>query len=124
MVKIPDLTNKQLVAQLEKYGKIVDQLAKERNARVVKKDSDDLYTKKELVAREAAKPKTPQASADGGDNLLSFDDEELDAMDEVASKQEIKEEDDEEVRVTQLLQLSKEDLAALQANKKKMKKKG
>lgn len=131
MVKIPDLTNKQLVAQLEKYGKIMDQLLKERDKRAQANDPDELYTKKEMVLREQqrqqAAPAEPQAApAEGGsDNLLSFDDDEISAMEAEAEKAKVKEEqDDEEVRVTQLLQLSKEDLAALQANKKKIQKKG
>ena len=128
MVKIPDLTNKQLVSQLEKYSKIMDQLVGERNKRAAAADSDELYTKKELAQREFERQSaTPVASASSGDgdNLLSFDEDEINAMEEQAVKaKEKEEENDEEVRVTQLLQLSKEDLAALQANKKKIQKKG
>ncbi len=126
MVKIPDLTNKQLVSQLEKYGKIMRQLVAERDKRAAAKDSDDLYTKAELAERQAAREAATPAASDGsGDNLLSFDEDELSAMEDKAQEAKAKsEEDDEEVRVTQLLQLSKEDLAALQANKKKIQKKG
>lgn len=127
MVKIPDLTNKQLVSQLEKYSKIMDQLLGERNKRAAAADSDDLYTKKELAQREFERQSAAPAasSGDDGDNLLSFDEDEINAMEKVAEKaKEKEEENDEEVRVTQLLQLSKEDLAALQANKKKIQKKG
>ncbi|MBK26936.1 MAG: hypothetical protein CME70_23235 [Halobacteriovorax sp.] len=126
MVKIPDLTNKQLVSQLEKYGKIMRQLVGERDKRAAANDTDDLYTKAERAEREAARAAAPEASSDGsGDNLLSFDEDELTAMEDKAKEAQAKaEDDDEEVRVTQLLQLSKEDLAALQANKKKIQKKG
>ena len=124
MVKIPDLTNKQLVSQIEKYVKIVTQLTGERNKRAQVRDTDDLYTKTELAKRILARETAPVSEIQGEeDNLLSFDEEEISAMDQAASKQDIKQEgDDEEVRVTQLLKLSKEDLAALQANKKKIQK--
>lgn len=123
MVKIPDLTNKQLVSQLEKYGKIMKQLTGERDKRAQISDTDDLYTKVELSLRIKAREKAPVEVDSPDDNLLSFDDEEINAMEENAAKQEIKSEgEDEEVRVTQLLKLSKEDLAALQANKKKVQK--
>lgn len=124
MVKIPDLTNKQLVSQIEKYAKIMKQLTGERDKRAKVNDVDELYTKVELAQR--IKDREAAAEMDvrePEDNLLSFDEEEINAMDEVASKQDIKQEgEDEEVRVTQLLKLSKEDLAALQANKKKIQK--
>jgi hypothetical protein len=123
MVKIPDLTNKQLVSQIEKYVKIVAQLTGERNKRAQARDTDDLYTKTELAKRISAREADPVSELREEDNLLSFDEEEISAMDQAASKQDIKSEgEDEEVRVTQLLKLSKEDLAALQANKKKIQK--
>lgn len=115
MVKIPDLTNKQLVSQLEKYGKIMGQLVSERDRRSAKNDSDELYTKAELLK------KTKPTTAIESDNLLSFDEDELNAIEQQANKAPVREEDDEEVGVTQLLKLSKEDLVALQANKKKIK---
>ncbi len=121
MVKIPDLTNKQLVSQISKYAKILAQLTGERDKRTQVNDTDDLYTKSEVEQRIKARAATAPAAEE--DNLLSFDDEEINAMDDLASKQDIKSEgEDEEVRVTQLLKLSKEDLAALQANKKKIQK--
>jgi hypothetical protein len=146
MVKIPDLSNKQLLSQLEKYEKIMDQLVKERDKRVAANPTDDLYTKKELIDREVAKkmaaqqaqmaaaaPAAAQAAAAAPaeapkgkeDNFLSFDEDELSAIEAATEEDKAKDpEEDEEVRVTQLLQLSKEDLAALQANKKKIQKKG
>jgi hypothetical protein len=121
MVKIPELTNKQLVSQVEKYAKILKQLTGERDKRAQINDTDDLYTKVELAERIKHRESASTHSSGPEDNLLSFDEEEINAMDQVAAKQDIKPEgEDEEVRVTQLLKLSKEDLAALQANKKKI----
>ncbi|MFT6070493.1 MAG: hypothetical protein ACJAT2_003175 [Bacteriovoracaceae bacterium] len=123
MVKIPDLTNKQLVSQISKYAKILAQLTGERDKRAQVNDTDDLYTKGELAERIKAREAAAPVAHVEEDNLLSFDDEEINAMDEVATKQGVNNEgEDEEVRVTQLLKLSKEDLAALQANKKKIQK--
>lgn len=150
MVKIKDLSNPQIVQQLKKYQKIIDELVKERSKRIDDgQPKKELFTTQELsriqeeaapVAKAAPAPApvkkaapapveeaaeeptaTPaQEVGDDGAFQVSFDDGELDEFKEnMAKEKEKEEENDEQIRVTQLLTLSKEDLAELQANKKK-----
>ena len=142
MVKIKDLSNPQIVSQLKKYQKIIDELIKERAKRLEGgQPAKELYTPKELSALQKTpapkpapapkvkaepveevveEPSAVQAEGDEGAFQVSFDDGELDEFKENMAKEKQKEEEDEEqIRVTQLLTLSKDDLAELQANKKK-----
>ncbi len=131
MVKIRDLTDKQLVAQLEKYEKIYLQLKGEREKRVLKGTKEELLlTSKE---KEDFKEDIEEHIAEEADNFektqafqLKFDDSEIQQMeaDKKAVEKKNQEEEDE-VRVTQLLKLSKEQLEELKkpAVKKVVKKK-
>ncbi|MCP4913104.1 MAG: hypothetical protein GY909_08290 [Oligoflexia bacterium] len=101
MVKIKDLTDPQLDSQIKKYKKILGELEKEKNKRLE-------------ASGEIAAPKTEQFS-------VAFDDEEISQMQADVKKEKVKQEEDEQVRVTQLLSLSKEQLQELQDNSKKLK---
>lgn len=122
MVKIRELSDKQLLAQLEKYEKIYGQLVSERDKRVSSNGSD----KGLLTAREAEEKRlavvedTPIQQSDKTEAFhLKFDDEELSQMEAAKNESKgIKDEEDDEVRVTQLLQLSKAQLAELRCGKK------
>lgn len=134
MVKIKDLTEKQLLSQIEKYEKIYTQLLAERDKRVAaganpdalktvaEKTADKIRIKEmqEAQAQAEASDSTPESSESFH---LSIDDNELSAYasedHSVGGGGEA-----EEVRVTQLLKLSKEQLNELRsggANKKKKK---
>ena len=117
MVKINELSDKQLVGQLEKYQKIIDQLFVERTRRVKKGvDESLLLTQKEKIEFKKKKQKEEESA----EFQLEIDDSEIEKMqEEAASLKQKNEEEDEEVRVTQLLQLSKEQLAELKKGKKK-----
>lgn len=127
MVKIRELSDKQLVSQLEKYEKIYTQLVNEREKRVTKRGGDPkgLLTAKEEEERVKSQPQAAQVeeeapASDGGTKAfhLKFDDSELSAMQEEEERSHQKEEEDE-VRVTQLLKLSKEQLEELRSPKPK-----
>lgn len=119
MVKIRELSDKQLVSQLEKYEKIYGQLVDERNKRVQQKGADaGLLTLKEQTAKKASQPKEmPFEKPENTQAFqVKFDDDELnnfDAENEAMGKKD--EEEDDEVRVTQLLKLSKEQLEELRS---------
>ena len=117
MVKISELSDKQLVGQLEKYQKILDQLTVERQKRISKGTNKKvLLTKKE----RAELKKQAEMEKEADEFQLQIDDEEIEKInEEVAAKDNKEEEEDEEVRVTQLLTLSKEQLAELKKAKKK-----
>lgn len=152
MAKITELNDAQLIKQLEKYQAIVDEITRERNKRVKANNSwKGLMTAKEILeakkkkaassapkptptpkpapapAPAAAQPSRPvsQEAADDKEQFqVSFDDEEIDAMNRVVEQEQAAdEEEDEEVRVTQLLSLSKDQLAELQKNAQKINKK-
>ena len=136
MVKISELNNRQLLKQIEKYNKIVDQLYNEREKRLDKgAKKDELLTvkeKKEIDKQRQEQQKSPSSpkefdptqpgSETDSPYQLDFDQEELDSFQQ--KTKDVKEkEGEEEVRVTQLLKLSKEDMAELQKGKKEKKKK-
>lgn len=146
MVKIKDLSHKQLIAQLEKYEKVYNQLLDERKKRFkegVKKQAlmTALEKKKgflhSLDAPKAAPKAEPVAASAPAaeDNAnpdatqayhLKFDEMEINQLNEAAADAPgaAAEAEEEEVRVTQLLKLSKEQLAELRgvAESKKKKK--
>jgi hypothetical protein len=123
MVKIRELTHPQLVEQIEKYQKIIDELFKERKRRLSSGvDASALQTKVEKVQPAAPiltpAPKAQSAVVDQADDAfaLSFDDDELEKFEQEAKKTGQKVEATEKFRVTQLLTLSKDQLAELQKN--------
>lgn len=152
MVKIPELKDKQLIAQIYKYDKILKSLLKERKRRIakgVKPESLMTPTERQVAKKMQAKGKIePEVSIEEEnvspmeqpeDNLEQSDGLDLGTQ-EIATTQAAQHEEDEddeeeeEVRVTQLLQLSqdqikdfkKKSLEAVKSKKteKKKKKKG
>lgn len=131
MVKIRDLSDQQLVSQLEKYEKIYNQLVNEREKRVGSRgDTNGLLTSNERQIKALKEP-PKSTSQEAGENQtqafqLKFDDAELDQMKADEERREHKNDPEtEEVRVTQLLKLSQEQLEELRnpAPKKVIKKK-
>lgn len=111
MVKIRDLTDPQLEQQISKYQKLLDELNKEKDRRLigtnpkVKVDPDA-----NLATSELESP-----------FQLNFDDQELAKITKDAEKQkQNKKMDEDEMRVTQLLQLNTTQLAELQKNAEKL----
>jgi hypothetical protein len=138
MVKIRELSDKQLVAQLEKYEKIYLQLVGEREKRVKRGTVEEVLLtqreKQELKASQIEEevfkeePQEEQSSDDKTQAFhLKFDDAEILNMEkekeaEAKAKEPV---EDDEVRVTQLLKLTKEQMEELKkpAVKKVTKKK-
>lgn len=146
MVKIKDLSHKQLIAQLEKYEKVYNQLLEERKKRIKEGiNKQALMTALEkkkgflhgLDAPKSAKTETAAADQESVEEEnsnpdatqayhLKFDDMEINQLNEAAtdaSDGANQEAEEEEVRVTQLLKLSKEQLEELRGGGKKKKKK-
>lgn len=148
MVKISEIDNKQLLKQILKYRKILDQLLKERDNRKARgAPVKELFTPQELSqntaapasgnriphpSKAASQAHSHQSSGTGtmeisspnlsaSDVQLEIDVEEIERLkaEEDRARAE-RGDDEEEVRVTQLLQLSKDQLAELKksANKK------
>jgi hypothetical protein len=115
MVKIRELSNTQLVSQIEKYEKIYFQLVNERDKRLEASGEDSgLLTKREIVVKEQEESQKDIQEA----YQLKFDDSEIAQINEAEKAIELQEESTEdEVRVTQLLRLSKDQLAELRGHK-------
>ncbi|MBT3583921.1 MAG: hypothetical protein HN509_03360 [Halobacteriovoraceae bacterium] len=128
-----------MIQQFNKYKKVYDELERERQNRLeLKPETELLYTKNELATRkkeavksepvkkveEVAEKKedaTGEVEADNSANYqLHIDTDELSQLeaDREAKKKEADQEEDDEVRVTQLLKLSKEQLEELRKDKK------
>jgi hypothetical protein len=132
MVKIKDLTEKQLITQIEKYERIYSQLLSERQKRVDAGSSfESLMTRKEK--KQALKNKDHETNTslkrEKTDTYhLTLDEEEISSLSPGKvkdSKNDDEEEHYEEVRVTQLLKLSKDQISEIQKKQdKKEKKKG
>jgi len=123
MVKIRELSDKQLVSQLEKYEKIYHQLISEREKRAKSKGGyEELLTEKEISELAPEEELLPEKSGTEAFQL-KFDQEELNQMQEDENKANVHEEEDDEVRVTQLLRLSKEQMEELKQGAKKITKK-
>ena len=141
MVKVSEITNIQLLKQIQKYNKILEQLHKERDKRRARGEPGaELYTPQELAqmrAKSSAPKPKPQAHSSGhskdsksdddftapelsmSDVQLEIDVEEIERLkSEEAKAKEASGDDTEEVRVTQLLQLSKDQIAELKKAKK------
>ena len=141
MVKIRDLSDNQLVSQIEKYKKILDQLYGEREKRASDRGGvTGLLTRTELEVERKIELKneaeeTPQEAPPVQESApkkeeksqsafqLSFDEDELQQMKEKEEEVAQETEEDDEVRVTQLLRLSQDQLKELADNKAKIKKK-
>lgn len=109
MVKIVELTDKQLVESIDKYHKTLEQLYRDRERRLAEGgDEQNLYTADELKKREEERKK------DSDQFSLSLEDEDIEAIEKVQDLAgQDQDEDEELVRVTTLLRLSKEQLAEL-----------
>lgn len=149
MVKIPELKDKQLVAQIYKYDKILKSLLKERKRRIAngtKPESLMTPTERQVAKKMKAKGKIEAEVAieEENESAIEQEDENLEQVGGLeigtgtiskAEQDQTDDEDDEgeeeEVRVTQLLQLSQDQikdfkeksLAAAKSKKKKKKKK-
>lgn len=120
MVKIVELTNKQLVESIDKYHKTLEQLYKDRDRRLAEGESEsELYTPDELKKRALERKKEEDQFS------LSLADEDIEAIEKVQDQNKPDdEEDDELVRVTTLLRLSKDQLAELNKAKQEQQNKG
>lgn len=109
MVKIVELTDKQLVESIDKYLKTLEQLYKDRERRLSEGgDEAQLFTADELKKMEEERKKEADQFS------LSLADEDIEAIERVQNQAgQEQEEEDELVRVTTLLRLSKEQLAEL-----------
>ena len=118
MVKIVELTNKQLVESIDKYHTTLEQLYRDRDRRLADGVPEvELYTADELKKlHEARKKEADQFS-------LSLADEDIEAI-ETINNPSNDDDDDELVRVTTLLRLSKDQLAELNKAKHEQKKHG
>lgn len=125
MVKVSELGNQQLLKQILKYRKILDALIKEREARLAKgHPGTELLTAEEIaqrraIATPAAQEKSANESSDAAENFqLEIDVEEIERIrSEEERRKAAKEDEEEEVRVTQLLKLSKDQIAELKKKK-------
>ncbi len=125
MVKIRELSDTQLVSQIQKYERIYFQLVNERDKRVESQGkSKALYTPRELELNivDTAQEEEEEDSSPSNETKsyqLKFDESEIDQINEAEKSVELqKETPEDEVRVTQLLRLSKEQLDELRGNKK------
>ncbi len=147
MVKVSEITNIQLQKQIQKYKKILDQLVKEREKRRARGEpGKELYTPQEIaeirgassapkqqakpqpkpVEKVPAKDKSESTQDDYSAPELSMADVQLeidvDEIERLKTEEESAKaqtgEEEEEVRVTQLLQLSKDQIAELKKAKK------
>ncbi len=118
MVKIVELTHKQLVESIDKYHKTLEQLYKDRERRLATGVPEaELYTADELKKMsEMRKKEADQFS-------LSLADEDIEAIETINNPSD-DDEDDELVRVTTLLRLSKDQLAELNKAKHEQQKYG
>ena len=129
MVKIRDLSNKQILQQVVKYEKILDGLYQERDKRLAKGVAEsELFTPEQLkkkndseVAKqpkasskkessEVSEPVDPLAKQDEGTKdsfSVNFDEDELQTMQDEAAKATEDEEEDH-VGVTQLIRLTQD----------------
>lgn len=130
MVKIRELSDKQLISQLEKYEKIYNQLTSERDKRAGSRgDKIDLMTaqeKEENALNTTSDNSSQNSNADKTQAFqLKFDDAEIDQMEKIEEERSsANSTHTEEVRVTQLLKLSQDQLDELRKpNVKKVVKK-
>jgi hypothetical protein len=115
MVKITELSNEQLLGQVTKYNGILQKLFLERDKRLKKgAPENELFTKEELAERvtEADEPAPEKESGDVFQ--FTLDDIEIQPMSKSSSGGNSAPADEEMVRVTQLLKLSKDELKELQ----------
>ncbi len=119
MVKIRELSDKQLISQLEKYEKIYNQLTSERDKRADSRgDKFDLMTAKEKEQKALNTPSESSSENSNSDKTqafqLKFDDAEIDQMEKIEEERSsANSTQTEEVRVTQLLKLSQDQLDEL-----------
>ncbi len=119
MAKISELNNLQLSEQIERYKKILLELEKERDKRVEGGASVvELYSEKERQQLENLldRSKIDLVSGDKKSFLLGLRDTEIREFNKLNEKKlkEKDEEEDEKIRVTQLLKLSTAQLEELQ----------
>lgn len=117
MVKIRELSDKQLLSQIEKYEKIYKQLLAERDKRLdsgaqaaglLTAKEKELQTKTGASSNSLSSPEKTQAFQ------VKFDDADISQMEEDVKDSGKASQHEEEDSVTQLLKLSKEQLEELQ----------
>ena len=116
MVKIKELSDNELLKKTNEYKKIVSQLERECEKRgIIKAQS------KPIIKTPAPTPASNPVEADSEHFQLKFDDDEILKIDKAAAiaKDSKEQGDEEDIRVTQLLKLSKKDLEELQKAKNK-----
>lgn len=120
MAKINELNNKQLLMSIAKYQKILDQLLSERDKRLsAGMPEAELFTPQELKERENQRTQESQLEQFS----LNLGDDDIEAIETLKKEEASKDEDEDElVRVTTLLRLSKEQLAELNKAKEEHKK--
>ncbi|MGB0454796.1 MAG: hypothetical protein ACPGJV_13890 [Bacteriovoracaceae bacterium] len=153
MVKIRELTDKQLTAQIAKYDRILNSLLKERKVRIKngtpvaklmtdkEREIAEKFKEQGVIGEEALAGQTKTVDLDKLENQTQSQVKprvnqsetvqgfEVDAEDLVAlqnaddNSEDEEEEAAEEVRVTQLLQLNQDQLEELRKNSKASKKK-
>ena len=150
MVKIRELTDKQLTAQIAKYDRILNGLLKERKVRIKngtpiaklmtdkEREIAEKFKEQGVIGEEALAGQTKTVDLDKLENQTQIQTQakaetaqgfEVDAEDLAAlqntddNSEDEEEEAAEEVRVTQLLQLNQDQLEELRKNSKASKKK-
>ncbi len=116
MVKVSQLTDEQLVGQIEKYEKIVKGLHREREKRV----AADVPAQNLMTEREKSLVDQDKTNTTGMTNTFTVEISEADLKGaaEVENAPADEREDQEDLmRVTRLLQLSKSDLEELSKDK-------
>ncbi len=120
MAKINELNNKQLLMSVVKYKKILDQLLAERDKRLsAGMPEAELLTPEEIKEKEEQRTHEAQLEQFS----LNLGDDDIEAIETLKKEEESKDDDEDElVRVTTLLRLSKEQLAELNKAKQEQKK--
>ncbi|MCK5883953.1 MAG: hypothetical protein KAG61_09705 [Bacteriovoracaceae bacterium] len=119
MAKISELNNKQLLMNIQKYQKIIDQLLSERSKRLnAGGPENELLTPNELKEKQAELTKEMSMEQFS----LNLADDDIEAIENVKEVESAKDqEEDDLVRVTTLLRLSQDQLAELKQAKEEQK---
>jgi hypothetical protein len=123
MVKIRELSDQQLIQQIEKYQRTLEKLMEERSQRLGTLSG----VERQALALAGEENENSAEEEPEQSEGYHFDDEELQQLQNQAASGEgagLGMGEDEEVRVTQLLQLAKGDLEDLKANSERIKAQG
>ena len=113
-----------MLKSIEKYQKLLTGLHKERAQRINADPSlkKTLFTKEELDKEQSAtETQAENNTTETSDESfqINFNEKEINQMEEMATREQIdKEDDDESVRMTQVLKLSPKELEKFNKNKK------